>query len=36
MEYTQAHWLSGAMVVFSFTVLIALALLNKRPEKAAV
>jgi molybdate transport system permease protein len=36
MEYTQAHWLSGAMVVFSFTVLIALALLNKRSEKAAV
>tara|TARA_B110000208_G_C11432898_1_gene307823 strand:+ start:113 stop:430 length:318 start_codon:yes stop_codon:yes gene_type:complete len=36
MQYTQAHWLSGVMVVFSFTVLIALALLNKRPEQAAV
>jgi molybdate transport system permease protein len=24
MEYLQAHWLAGAMVVFSFLVLLAL------------
>ena len=28
LEYTQAHWLSGGMVVFSFLVLMALYLLN--------
>ena len=30
LEYTQAHWLSGAMVAFSFLVLLALALANRR------
>jgi len=28
LEYTQAHWLSGGMVVFSFLVLLALYTLN--------
>ncbi len=28
LEYTQAHWLSGGMVVFSFLVLLALYALN--------
>jgi molybdate transport system permease protein len=30
LEYTQAHALSAAMLVFSFVVLLALALLNRR------
>jgi molybdate transport system permease protein len=30
MEYAQAHWLAGGMVVFSFVVLLALSLLRKR------
>ena len=30
MEYAQAHWLAGAMVVFSFGVLLWLARLNRR------
>ncbi|MBC2770135.1 molybdate ABC transporter permease subunit [Pusillimonas sp. 7-48] len=29
MEYTQAHWLAGGMLVFSFIVLLALAALRK-------
>ncbi len=29
LEYTQAHWLSASMVVFSFVVLLALALVNR-------
>jgi len=29
LEYTQAHWLSGGMVVFSFLVLMALYTLNR-------
>ena len=33
MEYGQAHWLAGAMVVFSFAVLIALALSNRRSTR---
>jgi molybdate transport system permease protein len=33
MEYTQAHWLSGSMVAFSFAVLLALALLNRRTPR---
>jgi len=28
LEYTQAHWLAGGMVAFSFTVLLALYVLN--------
>lgn len=30
MEYAQAHWLAAGMVVFSFTVLLGLALLKRR------
>ena len=30
MDYAQAHWLAGGMVVFSFVVLLALYLLNSR------
>lgn len=30
MEYVQAHWLAGGMVLFSFAVLLGLALLNRR------
>jgi molybdate transport system permease protein len=30
LEYTQAHWLSAGMVLFSFLVLFALARLNRR------
>ena len=30
MEYAQAHWLAGGMVVFSFTVLLLLNLLQRR------
>ncbi len=29
MEYVQAHWLAGSMLVFSFAVLMTLALLNR-------
>jgi molybdate transport system permease protein len=30
LEYSQAHWLAGAMVLFSFAVLLALGLLKRR------
>ena len=30
MEYAQAHWLAAGMLVFSFSVLLALSLLRKR------
>ncbi|PUE19111.1 molybdenum ABC transporter permease subunit [Limnohabitans sp. MMS-10A-160] len=33
MEYTQAHWLAGGMVVFSFAVLMGLALLKNRHSR---
>jgi molybdate transport system permease protein len=33
MEYTQAHWLAGGMVVFSFLILIALSVLKKRSDR---
>jgi len=33
MEYTQAHWLSGGMVLFSFAVLLVLARLNRRSAR---
>lgn len=33
LQYTQAHWLSGGMVLFSFAVLLALALLNRRTAR---
>ena len=35
MEYTQAHWLAGGMMLFSFLVLFALGLLNRKPVRAA-
>lgn len=35
LEYTQAHWLSGGMVVFSFVVLLALYLLNPTGKRRA-
>lgn len=30
MEYGQAHWLAGGMLVFSFVVLLGLGLLSRR------
>jgi molybdate transport system permease protein len=30
LQYTQAHWLSAGMLAFSFAVLLALALFNRR------
>ena len=30
MEYAQAHWLAGGMLVFSFAVLLVLSMLRKR------
>ena len=30
MEYTQAHWLAGGMVLMSFAVLMSLALMKRR------
>ena len=33
MEYAQAHWLAGGMLVFSFAVLLALSLMRKRHER---
>lgn len=33
LEYAQAHWLSAAMLAFSFTVLLALALLTRRTAR---
>lgn len=33
MEYTQAHWLAGGMVVFSFFILMALSVLKKRSDR---
>ena len=33
MEYAQAHWLAAGMVVFSFSVLVVLALLKKRQDR---
>jgi len=35
LEYTQAHWLAGSMVLFSFAVLLGLALLNRRTARVA-
>jgi len=34
MEYAQAHWLAGGMVVFSFAVLLALSMVRKRVGQA--
>jgi molybdate transport system permease protein len=33
MQYTQAHWLAGGMVLFSFIVLLGLALFNRRTPR---
>ena len=33
MEYTQAHWLAGGMVVFSFLILILLSVLKKKSDR---
>ncbi|MEO6623318.1 MAG: molybdate ABC transporter permease subunit [Burkholderiaceae bacterium] len=33
MEYGQAHWLAGAMVVFSFAVLLSLSLVRRRHDR---
>lgn len=33
MEYAQAHWLAGGMLVFSFVVLLGLNLLNRRTTR---
>ena len=30
MEYAQAHWLAGGMLVFAFTVLLGLSLMNRK------
>jgi len=35
LEYTQAHWLAGAMLLFSFVVLFATATLNRSPMRVA-
>jgi molybdate transport system permease protein len=35
LQYTQAHWLSAAMLAFSFTVLLALGLLTRRAPRVA-
>jgi len=35
MEYAQAHWLSAGMVAFSFLVLVAVTLLNRRMARVA-
>ncbi|MEP3562238.1 MAG: molybdate ABC transporter permease subunit [Marinobacter sp.] len=36
LEYTQAHWLSAGMLVFSFVVLVALYTLNGRFQPGVV
>jgi len=33
MEYAQAHWLAGGMLVFSFMVLLGLNLLNRKTAR---
>jgi molybdate transport system permease protein len=33
LEYTRAHWLSATMVLFSFAVLLGLAVLNRRTAR---
>lgn len=35
LEYAQAHWLAGGMVLFSFAVLLGLALLDRRHARKA-
>jgi len=33
LEYTQAHWLSGALLLFSFAVLLVLGLVTRRTPR---
>jgi molybdate transport system permease protein len=33
LEYAQAHWLAGTMVLFAFVVLLGLSLLNRRDSR---
>jgi molybdate transport system permease protein len=33
LEYTQAHWLAGGMLIFSFAILLCLKLLNRRATR---
>ncbi len=33
MEYAQAHWLAGGMLVFSFAVLLSLSLMKRRTDR---
>jgi molybdate transport system permease protein len=33
MEFAQAHWLAGGMLVFSFAVLLVLSMMRKRVER---
>jgi len=33
LQYTQAHWLAGTMVLFSFAVLLALAVMNRQTAR---
>jgi molybdate transport system permease protein len=33
MEYAQAHWLAGGMLLFSFVVLLSLALLRRQSAR---
>lgn len=34
LEYTQAHWLAGTMVIFSFLVLLVVYTFNQKPARA--
>jgi molybdate transport system permease protein len=34
LEYTQAHWLSGGMMLFSFLILIGLYTFNMKRQAA--
>jgi molybdate transport system permease protein len=34
MEYAQAHALAGGMLLFSFTILLAMTWLNRNPMRA--
>ncbi len=36
LEYAEAHWLAGAMVIFSFLVLLALYAFNPNKSRAAM
>jgi molybdate transport system permease protein len=35
MEYAEAHWLAGGMLLFSFVVLLALALLRRHHDRVS-